>query len=57
MDRFCLTMGLFPAQGHDYPFVPSAARQPALSVGLCAEVSTGIGPMHGRQTVNPKVVA
>ena len=31
--------------------VPSAARQPALSVGLCAEVSTGIGPMHGRQTV------
>ena len=26
--------------------VPSAARQPAPSVGPCAEVSTGIGPKH-----------
>ena len=28
--------------------VPSAARQPALPIELCTEVSTGIGPRHGR---------
>ncbi len=33
---------------HHQTFVPSAARQPALSVEPCAEVSTGIGPEHGR---------
>ena len=35
-------------------FVPSAARQPAPPLGLCAEVSTGIGPRHGQQTSQSK---
>ena len=44
--------GLTVHSSDSYPpcqtLVPSAARQPVPSIELCAEVQTGIGPLHGR---------
>ena len=43
-----LTVHSSDSHPHRQTFVPSAARQPAPSIGPCAEAGSGIGPRHGR---------